>query len=211
MILSRRRLMAAAAALALPIPAGQAAIKPEWRADLTRVEGYFNGIRSLTGRFLQIGPDGQASEGKIWMRRPGRFRFEYDPPSPLLIVSDGTYIVMEDRQLKSVERVPLGSTPLDLLVRETVSFDNRSDVRRVERGAAVLRITIADPEKPRDGTLTLQFGDKPLEFAGWSITDSQGLVTQISLSKLDFNPDLSASLFSYGSASPQQREIQRRR
>lgn len=207
--------LAAAFSLSLPTPyaAAQTAARltQEDREDLKRVAGYFNEIRTLKGRFLQVGPEGNAAEGQIWLRRPGRFRFEFDPPVPLLIVSDGAYIIMEDRELRSVERIPLSATPLDLLLRETVDFGEGVGISRVERGAAILRITLFEPSRPKEGELTLVFGDKPLEFAGWTVTDAQGKTTSISLSQLDFNLELPLRLFSHGDAPAQMRELMRRR
>lgn len=211
---SRRRLLATGLAGLLLTFAGpaQAKLSPAERAELDRLAGYFNSIRSLMGRFLQIGPDGSAVEGLIALQRPGRFRFEYDPPAPLLIVSDGSYITMEDRQLKSVDRLPLGSTPLDILVRDQVSFDDpKLAVQRLERGASVLRVTLADADKPHDGSLVLSFSDRPLGFTGWTVHDAQGQTTTVALSALDLNPTLPDSLFHYGMRPAQLRELQRRR
>jgi outer membrane lipoprotein-sorting protein len=205
------------AAALLPLTAaaqgkGLAKFSAADKAELDRIATYFNGIRGLLGRFLQIGPDGGATEGLIAMQRPGRFRFEYDPPAPLLIVCDGSYITMEDRQLKSVDRVPLGSTPLDILVRDTVSFDDpKLAVTRLERGAAALRVTLADAAKPGDGSIILAFGDKPLGFTGWTVLDAQGQSTTISLSGLELNPTLPGSLFTYGPRPAQLQELRRRR
>ncbi len=215
---SRRRLLTAGlAALTLPLLADGAAaasakLSAAEQAELARLAEYFNSIRSLMGRFLQVAPDGSASEGLIALRRPGRFRFEYDPPAPLLIVSDGSYITMEDRQLKSVDRLPLGSTPLDILVRDKVSFDDpKLAVQKLERGASALRVTLADAGKPHDGSLVLAFADKPLGFTGWTVHDAQGQTTVVALSAVDLNPDLPDSLFRYGMRPAQLRELQRRR
>lgn len=211
---SRRSLLATGLAGLLFAFAGpaQAKLSPAERAELDRLASYFNSIRSLMGRFLQIGPDGSAVEGLIALQRPGRFRFEYDPPAPLLIVSDGSYITMEDRQLKSVDRLPLGSTPLDILVRDQVSFDDpKLAVQRLERGASVLRVTLADAGKPHDGSLVLSFSDRPLGFTGWTVHDAQGQTTTVALSALDLNPTLPDSLFRYGMRPAQLRELQRRR
>ncbi|MBX3452958.1 outer membrane lipoprotein carrier protein LolA [Ferrovibrio sp.] len=219
-IMDRRRILLAAAAsvagVALLARPGLANTGDD-KADLQRIADYFNGVRSLQGRFLQVAPDGGASEGQLHMRRPGRFRFEYDPPapqqpSPLLIVSDGSFITMEDRQLKSVDKLPLTSTPLDILVRDRVSFDDpKLKVSRLERGAGILRVTLADAAKPQDGRIVLAFTDRPLQFTGWTVVDGQGQPTTISLSKLDFNPELPDSLFEYGPRPAQMRELQRRR
>ncbi|WP_341705461.1 outer membrane lipoprotein carrier protein LolA [Ferrovibrio sp.] len=219
---SRRRFLlamavtAAAAGLTLPVayaavPAG-AKLTAQDHSDLQRIAEYFNRVRTMKGRFLQVGPEGNAVEGDIYMQRPGRFRFEFDPPVPMLIVSDGAYIIMEDRELKSVERIPLGATPLDLLVRDKVTFDDSVGISKVERGAAILRVTLFAPDRPKEGSLTLVFGDKPLEFAGWTVTDAQGKVTAITLNRIDFNPDLSHRLFTYGDGKTgAERVLQHRR
>lgn len=192
-------------------PAGSAKLTDIDRADLKRIADYFNTVRSMQGRFLQVAPDGSAAEGKIYMSRPGRFRFEFDPPVPMLIVSDGAYIIMEDRELKSVERIPLGATPLDLLLRDKVSFDDGVGISKVERGAAILRVTLFSPDRPKEGSLTIVFGDKPLEFAGWTVTDAQGKVTAITLSQIDFNPQINTRLFTYGDRPAVERALQQRR
>jgi outer membrane lipoprotein-sorting protein len=192
-------------------PAGSARLTEADRADLKRIAEYFNTIRTMQGRFLQVAPDGGAAEGRIYMNRPGRFRFEFDPPVPMLIVSDGAYIIMEDRELKTVERIPLGATPLDLLLRDKVVFDDSVGIAKVERGAAILRVTLFAPDRPKEGSLTIVFGDKPLEFAGWTITDAQGKVTSISLSQVDLNPQISTRLFTYGDRPASERALQQRR
>jgi outer membrane lipoprotein-sorting protein len=195
-------------------PSGSARLTAADKADLQRIADYFNTVRSMRGRFLQVAPDGSAAEGKIYMTRPGRFRFEFDPPVPMLIVSDGAYIVMEDKELRSVERIPLGATPLDLLLRDQVSFEDKDvGIAKVERGAAILRVTLFAPERPKEGSLTIVFGDKPLEFAGWIVTDAQGKDTAISLSQMDFNPSpaISTRLYNYGDGTAAGRALQQRR
>lgn len=217
----RRFLLAmavAATAAKLPLavayaaaPVGSAKLTETDRADLRRIADYFNTVRSMQGRFLQVAPDGSAAEGKIYMTRPGRFRFEFDPPVPMLIVSDGAYIIMEDRELRSVERIPLGATPLDLLLREKVVFDDSVGIARVERGAAILRVTLFAPDRPKEGALTVVFGDRPLEFAGWTVTDAQGKDTAITLSQIDVNPQINPRLYTYGDRPAVERALQQRR
>lgn len=210
---------ATAAAANLPLavayaaaPTGSAKLTEADKADLQRIADYFNTVRSMQGRFLQVGPDGSAAEGKIYMTRPGRFRFEFDPPVPMLIVSDGSYIIMEDKELRSVERIPLGATPLDLLLRDKVSFEDKDvGIAKVERGAAILRVTLFAPDRPKEGSLTIVFGDKPLEFAGWTVTDAQGKNTAITLSQIDFNPSINTRLYTYGDRPAVERALQQRR
>src|SRR3546814_9094081 len=114
------------------------------------------------------------------------------------VVWDGAYSIKDDRVLNLVVRIPLAATPLDLLVRDEVKFDDSIGISKLERGAAILRVTLFEPDRPKDGSLTLVFGDQPLEFAGWTVTDAVGKVTAITLSKIDFNPELATRPFTYG-------------
>src|SRR3546814_11434096 len=118
------------------------------------------------------------------------------------VVWDGAYSIKDDRVLNLVVRIPLAATPRDLLVRDVVKFDDSIGISKLERGAAILRVTLFEPDRPKDGSLTLVFGDKPLEFAGWTVTDAVGKVTAITLSQIDFNPELSPRLSTYGHSPP---------
>ena len=102
-----------------PVQAASAAVLSDAdRAAVARVERYLNDIQSLRARFLQVAPDGSLSQGRFFMKRPGRLRFEYDPPTPLLVITDGIWVIFYDHEIDQVSRVPLSSTPLEVLVRE---------------------------------------------------------------------------------------------
>src|SRR3546814_20929705 len=106
------------------------------------------------------------------------------------VVWDGAYSIKDDRVLNLVVRIPLAATPLDLLVRDVVKFDDSIGISKLERGDAILRVTLFEPDRPKDGPLTLVFGDKPLELAGWTVTDAVGKWTAIHHSKTASNPAL---------------------
>ncbi|HUN52422.1 MAG TPA: outer membrane lipoprotein carrier protein LolA, partial [Candidatus Sulfotelmatobacter sp.] len=142
-------LMLAVGAGLLLAPGAHAAISAQDQADLTRVENYLNGIKSLDAKFVQIAPDGSLSDGRLYLLRPGRIRFEYAPPSPILVVADGTWIVFHDNELKQTTRVPLGSTPLSILMRDKVTLDGAVTVKKVERAPGSLRVTLFDTDKPK--------------------------------------------------------------
>ena len=116
--MNRRTLLAVLAAL----PAGfvfrpaQAALAltDHDRADIARIEAYLTGLRSLKARFLQVSSNGGTSEGVVWLERPGRMRFQYDPPSPFLLVANYGIVVFTDRQLRQTSNIPLSQTPLML-------------------------------------------------------------------------------------------------
>src|SRR5258708_25126440 len=115
-------LVAAPSDAALP---RAAALSAEDRAEIQRVEQYLNGIHSLAAHFQQFAADGGAAAGLVYVARPGRMRFEYDKPSPILLLADGTFVVYIDNQLKQVSYLPIGSTPAWVLLRDNISPSDR--------------------------------------------------------------------------------------
>ena len=164
-------------------------------ADLSRVEAYLNGISTLSARFLQLGPGDQEAQGHFFLRRPGRLRFEYAPPIPILIVADGFRLVFHDQELGQVSAWPVQATPLGPLVARTVDLTSSGRAQAVNRSAASLRVTLIDPDNPDRGSLVLVFQDRPLELKQWQGTDSQGLITVVSLSNLRIGLTLQPELF----------------
>lgn len=199
-ILTRRAVLnltalLAAMPLAEIVPAH--ALTSAEQADIDRVESYLNGIKSLSARFVQIGPGGELARGQLYMRRPGRLRFEYDPPTPILIVADGLWLVMHDKELGQVNRFPLYETPLGVLVAKEVDLSKGVDVRRVERKAGILRVTVTDTDHPDEGSLTIAFSDPPLLLRQWNVLDAQGGITNVSLNDVHINVPLKPELFTF--------------
>ena len=172
-----------------------AALTPEDDADLGRVESYLNSIETLQGRFLQVAEDGAQAHGRFFLKRPRRLRFEYAPPTPVLIVGDGIWLVFHDKEIGQVNRLPLSSTPVGLLVEDVTSFTGRVAVTAVERRPGQLRVTIRDRDNPGQGELRLVFSDPPLELRQWHVIDAQGLTTRVSLFEVLANAPLEAGLF----------------
>jgi outer membrane lipoprotein-sorting protein len=178
------------------VPAAVAAALSELEiADIARAEAYLNTIQTMRARFIQVGPQGGLTEGNFYLRRPGRLRFEYDPPIPVLVVADGTWVVFYDSEINQVTRLPLGSTPLAVLLRDEVRLRGSVTVTDVERATGTLRITVIDTEAPDQGTITLVFNDRPLALRQWLIRDPQGLETSIAMSQTQFNLILEPQLF----------------
>ena len=186
-------------ALALSVAAGLPAAAQQFSGedmrDLARISNYLNGIKTLEGDFVQIGPDGEASEGRFYLRRPGRIRFEYDPPNPTLVVSDGFWVGVYDTRLKTLDRYPLNSTPLELLLKERVDLRTEGAVKSIERGDGQIRVTAIDPKKPDQGSITMIFSDNPLELRQWVVVDAQGLTTTVALNDMRSNVELDPRLF----------------
>lgn len=162
---------------------------------LERVEQYLNGIRSLQGRFVQTTSRGGRAEGEVALLRPGRVRFDYDSPNPTLLVADGLNFVIYDRELEQATMIPLSRTPLWLLLREEVRFDDGLDVLDVERGAGYLAVLLRQAGAPEEGTIELVFETDPLELRLWEVEDSQGVRTQVELFDLDYETRPSPVLF----------------
>lgn len=165
------------------------------RADLTRITNYLNGIGSMQGTFVQVGPDGDLSEGNFYMRRPGRIRFEYNPPNPTLIVADGFWVGVYDTIDNTLDRFPLSETPLDLLLRDRVDLREEEAIESIERSAGQLRVRAIDPDAPDQGSITMVFTDNPLELTQWIVVDGEGLATTVALSEVRRNVELDPRLF----------------
>jgi len=192
----RRRFIAGLAGIALAGAMGSAVPAQDTSArDLARITNYLNGITTLEGNFIQVGPDGELSEGVFYMRRPGRLRFEYEPPNPALIIADGTWVGVYDKRLKTLDRIPIGSTPLDILLSKRVDLRDAGAVQKIENQGGLMRVTAIDPDAPDQGSITMVFADNPLELRQWIVIDPQGLTTTVALSDIRSNVELDAKLF----------------
>ena len=151
------------------------------RADLARIEAYLNGLHAMRARFLQIAPDGGVSEGNLWLQRPGRMRFEYDPPAPFLMVAGSGNGMFYDKQLKQVSYFPLSSTPLGILLAENIRLSGEVTVTGMQRLPGQVQVTLVRTGAPGDGSLTLVFADDPLTLRQWVVMDPQQRETRVSL------------------------------
>ncbi len=205
--LSRRAVLAGAvlpaAAVSLPSPVAaqaqsQAApLSERDRADIARVEAYLNRLTTLRARFLQIAQNGASAEGTAWIWRPGRMRFEYDPPEPLLLVASHGQFLLYDRELRQPSTVPVSQTPLAFLLRENLRLSGDITVTRVERGGGFLRVTLYRTAAPAEGRLTLVFQDDPVELRQWVVVDAQGHVTRVSLSRIETGVRIDPRIFEF--------------
>ncbi|MBI4183612.1 MAG: outer membrane lipoprotein carrier protein LolA [Proteobacteria bacterium] len=194
-VLSLLALVALAAPPAAGAAAPPAALGEAERAAVARIEAYLGGLGTLKGRFLQVASSGGLAEGTFYLSRPGRFRFEYDPPVPVLIVADGSFVIFRDSQLKQTTHIPIGATPLGVLLKERVRLSGEVSVTRVWRSGGLLRVELAQTEAPERGSLTLTFSDGPLRLRQWTTVDGQGVTVTVSLSGVETGLALEQSLF----------------
>ena len=181
---------------AVPSPPAAAVLSPLDMSDLRRITAYLNGIYTMTARFQQSSAGGGAVTGSLWMARPGRMRFEYDPPSPILLIADRFYVYYVDKQLSQMSKVGLKSTPAWFLLRDPITFDDLL-IKRFERGPNTLTITVVEPAEPDNGSLTIVFSSQPLALRQWTIVDQQRKTTTVSISNVQFGVALDPGLFVY--------------
>lgn len=179
-----------AAADAIP-----ATLSTQDKEDISRIEGYLNELVTLQAGFLQIASNGDVATGKLFMSRPGKMRFEYDPPAPILMIADGVFLIYIDKDLEQVTHIWQNSTVVGVLVRENITLKGEVTVTKFERSPGVLRATVSDTEDPENGSITLVFSDQPLALRKWVVTDIQGVNTTVTLTGLQTGGELDPELF----------------
>ena len=209
--MSRRlllRYVAFAAAIALcgpAVPSAMAAdpapavLTEQDQAELQRIAGFLNNIHTMYARYRQVASGG-TSTGQLWILRPGRMRFEYDPPSAVTLFADGTYIYLWDKQLNEVSKLPLMATPAWFLLRNHISFDEVI-VTGVEHGTDTIRVSVVQKDKPDAGSLTMTFTKNPLALTQWTVVDQEGKTTRVSLSDVQFGIPVDPKIFVYQGGS----------
>lgn len=164
-------------------------------AALTEASAALNRISTLQGRFTQVAPDGSVAGGRLYLQRPGKMRFEYDPPSPLTIVADGAVVGIEDRSMRDVQRVPLRSTPLYYVLKRDVNLERDARITRVVMQGDNLLVSARDRSGEADGEITITFAGAARDLRQWAITDGQRQTTRITLSQVQNAGGLDPRLF----------------
>lgn len=179
-----------------PQAAQPAGLTDAERSDiLSRAAAALADVKTARGTFEQVAPDFSESTGRFALSRPGKVRFEYDAPSPLLLVSDGTTVALQDSELETTDRVPLGTTPLALLLDDKIDFETEADVLEVTRRNGRVGITLRDRSGEMDGTLTLILQESDMNLTGWRTVDSGGNITSVMLSDVTYGSRLNPRLF----------------
>jgi len=173
---------------------GDASLGEDDRRALAEASAYLSSLESLQGDFLQVGPDGSVAEGRFYLRRPGRLRFEYAPPENLLVVADGTWVAVKDSSA-AAQRYPISSTPLGLILANNVNLEEKARVLNVEEQPGSLVIALADRSGEAPGQITLIFDRPRMQLRQWVVTDVQGLQTTVALRNVETGIRADNSLF----------------
>ena len=207
-----RIVLSAALALGLgtayaAVPAPRHVFTAAQKADLKRVSDYLNAVHTMKGDFMQVNPDGTLWEGTFYLSKPGRMRFEYKPPSPHLIVADGSTLAVENKKLKTLDRYPLIGSPLALLLSDNIDLTLYSHITSVKHQPGILQVSASAASGGTRGDITITFSDPGLELRQWEVVDSQGYKTTVVLNGMQTGVALSPDLFVI-SAAPAQRKSQ---
>lgn len=198
--------------MALParaqVVAKEIALTAAQKGLVKKVEAYMNGITTLQSTFFQQSSNNEFAEGEIFLSRPGKIRIEYKPPVKILIVAKGKYLAYMDKELNQVTYVPVEDTPAAFLLTDKIRLDpGRVIFNEVAEEDGAIYISVSDRKDPFSGRLTLVFRSQPLSLRKWSVTDAQGIITDIVLTDAFFGGALEDKLFVLPEASaPDARE-----
>jgi outer membrane lipoprotein-sorting protein len=181
---------------AAPATTNLAAFDTKQRAQVDKVSNYLSSVQQLSGSFVQVGPDGSRVKGEFYIQKPGKIRFEYDPPSPIEIVADGQSVIVRDRRLATQDLYPLSQTPLRYLLLDRVDLLKDTNVVAVRADDTFVTVTIEE-KQALIGTsrLVMMLGAKDYQLKQWTVTDPQGFDTTIAVSNLDSSKRPDPGLF----------------
>lgn len=166
------------------------------KLSLNALSNYFNSFQTAQGEFTQINADGTISTGQLYIKRPGRIRFEYNPPDNALVMAGGGSVAVFDGKSNSpADQFPLRQTPLNLILEKTVNLARRNMVVGHSYDGTTTTVVAQDPEHPDYGSIRLIFSGDPIELRQWVITGGGGEETTVILGELQKGGQLSARLF----------------
>jgi len=178
-------------------PQAQGLAQGQAQADVAQVEQYFNSVRTMQARFVQTNPDGSTVQGTLSISRPGKMRFEYDPPSKLKVVADGLQVTMWDPATRDFGQWPIGWTAASFLLKDPFKLSGDLTVESVRRADGLMQLTVVQTRKPQEGKVIVRVAENPLQLRGWSIIDTRGNQVNVALSDLKTGMQLANSLFKY--------------
>ncbi len=171
------------------------------KETIDRLQTYLSTLTTIVADFTQTAPDGNLSSGKFFLERPGRMRWQYNPPTPILMVSNGSELVYYDYELEQASHIPLDQTLVGFLAQENIRFydqhnsENQVGITELTVSPSAIRISLAQREKPTDGQLMLEFSDHPLLLRNMVIRDATNQVTTVSLNNARFGIPIDKELF----------------
>lgn len=165
--------------------------------EVVAAEQYLNGITTMQSRFIQTAHNGQRLPGTFLLKRPGKMRFEYDPPIADFIVADGLFVYYYDAEMKQQSNTPIRRSLANFFLQDELKLSGDIHVSKVTREEGQLFMTLMQKDEPLAGSLTLVFSENPMVLKKWRVVDAQGLITEIDLFSTETNLKLKDRLFYY--------------
>jgi outer membrane lipoprotein-sorting protein len=179
-----------------PAPKTTTAFDAKQRATLDRISLYLSSVQTMVGNFVQVGPDGGKTQGTFYIQKPGKVRFEYNPPTPIDIIADGSSVVVRDRNLATQDLYPLSQTPLRYLLADRIDLLRDTDVISVTSDDTFVTVVIEEKQLVvGTSRLMIMFDAKDLGLKQWTVTDPQGLDTTVAVFNLDATKKPDPNLF----------------
>jgi outer membrane lipoprotein-sorting protein len=160
-----------------------------------QVESFFNQLKTLESDFIQVSPSGKISNGKLFLDLPGKLRIDYEKPSNFLVTCKGFWLVVQNRNVKTTNNIPIKQTPFSILLDNNINFDNEELVVDLKKISGVISLKIKLIENNKAGELTLEFSEKPFSLKKWIITDVIGEKTTVLIQNVKYNNNLPFTLF----------------
>ena len=182
--------------LMLPIHAvsGGLALADTHGRVIEELSNHFASVPTMTGEFIQFGPNGEQTGGQFFIQRPGKLRFEYEAPSPLMLVSNGKTIGVRNKKLKTWQYMPLRKNPLSILLADQISVSDKS-IRSVDSNEDVTRVVMGDKSIFGDSEIVLLFDPLNYDLRQWTIKDNQGKETSVMIFNVQKNVPIPSKLF----------------
>ncbi len=178
----------------------QAAPQPQAQTNqeiLNRVADYLTNLTTIIADFTQIAPDASLASGQFYLKRPYHMRWQYNPPTPVLMLTRGNYLTFYDFELDQVSDIPIEDTLIGFLAKKNISFNTEVKVTDLKVTPGAIRISMIQDSKPKDGSLTLEFTDNPLQLRNFVVTDASGQVTTVSLQNARFGVSIDDKFFEF--------------
>ncbi|MEM9331739.1 MAG: outer-membrane lipoprotein carrier protein LolA [Pseudomonadota bacterium] len=164
------------------------------QAAVDAISDHFTSVPTMTGEFIQFGPNGEQTGGTFYIHRPGKIRFNYEDPSPIMVVSNGKTLAVNNKKLKTWSYYPLRKTPLSLLLSDKIRIDDKS-IRKIDAQDDITTVVMGDKNIFGDSEITLLFDPITQDLRQWTIKDDQGKETSVMIFNVEKNVDISDKLF----------------
>ncbi len=165
--------------------------------DIEKAEQYLQNMKTAKARFVQTTHDGTQLVGTFYLNRPGKLRFDYDPPVDNFVVADGIFVYFYDAELEEQTNAPIKASLANFFLREDFSLSDDLIVKDAKWAAGLLQLKVVQAEEPEAGSVTFAFSKKPFELKKWRVIDAQGMITEVELFYLEVGVKHPKNLFVY--------------